>query len=282
MSLVEMNAYFCSMRGDWGDQSKKILYQRTIKELSEPLRKQLIAIIQGDDSQLKDDQIKSLAKEIEKNIKLSEDPNYLKLSRRKIGLYKSFCRKISNLYKRTGSRKIENEIFKNREKQDQVNQILKTIDLATASLEDKNKIFHFTRKYDHYNEECCYYLQNHNDVRKGPPLLSSALEVKAFSLEVEADIKEIIRLVPSSVNCTIAAMPFGTEATPLAVACFNGNIPIPMIEYLLEKIPDSRETKITVSGTPELLIDYLKTNVLYITQDRYDQIKVLFDAQKSV
>jgi len=262
------------MRSDWVDPKKKIVYQRAIKELDEPLRKQLLAIIKGDDSQLTDDDIKFLGESLSKKIDMAKSSNYKKNSTREIGLYKSVCRTISNLYKRTSSDKIKNAIFKNAEIQNQVDQIVSRIDLTNASLENKNKIFHLIKKYDSYNKE----FPSYSDVLGGPPQLASALEVKTFTQEVKDDIKEIIHLMPTSVNCTIAIKGGRNDVTPLAAACFNENIPIPIIQYLLEKIPEAYKTEITtVNGNKILLIDDLNINIgRGITQDRYDHIKAIF------
>jgi hypothetical protein len=69
-----------------------------------------------------------------------------------------------------------------------------------------------------------------------------------YTHEIENDIKDMVRLIPQSMKCTIGALVYRTFIHPLAMACFNENIPISIIELLLKNGANPKTTYYYHSG----------------------------------
>ena len=95
-----------------------------------------------------------------------------------------------------------------------------------------------------------------------------------YDQDVENDIKEIVRQCPKTIHCNIGTTKQKSGITPLAAACYNKNIPIHMLEFLLENGADSN-VLIKVDGIDTPLIDDLAI-YLKINPKRYIQIEELF------
>lgn len=63
--------------------------------------------------------------------------------------------------------------------------------------------------------------------------------VDAYSIAVEEDIKKIVRLNPSSLASNMGFLYARHGVTPLIAACFNQNVPLSVIEFLLQQGADA-------------------------------------------
>lgn len=113
MGLDGINQFFKEVREHQKTPADVIKYDRWIKELKDPARKNLLAIFKNP-SQLTDDQITNLYNEIQRIQPIVEsDQSYKMTSLRDKGLYKSICRMFSNLFQnRTSSKKVLHALLK--------------------------------------------------------------------------------------------------------------------------------------------------------------------------
>jgi len=85
-----------------------------------------------------------------------------------------------------------------------------------------------------------------------PPYLVDALSSNSrttfstyeeFTEKTEQDVKDMIDLIPNAL-ITKGALPyqFRYQISPLSVACFNSQVPLSLIEYMLQKGADPNET----------------------------------------
>ena len=94
-----------------------------------------------------------------------------------------------------------------------------------------------------------------------------------YTQEIEDDIKEIIKQNPLTIHCNIGHLRCRDLVTPLGAACHNHNIPVHMIEFLLQNGADAN-LPVLVNGKEVKLIHDLKLNESNV--ERYEQIKELF------
>jgi hypothetical protein len=142
-----------------------------------------------------------------------------------------------------------------------------------------------SQKYNSYNSEFEEY-KNDDDIdeRCTPELLDACFtgcdlpfarySMETYTQEVEDDIKEIVRQSPMTVHCNFGTLRCRDRITPLAAACVNENIPIYMIDFLLQNGANPSGS-ILVNGYERLLIKDIeqckgKESV------RYQQIKNSF------
>lgn len=93
-------------------------------------------------------------------------------------------------------------------------------------------------KYHTYNYNQNEFPQLLDAVFTGCTLPYSDHSINEYSPQVEEDIIEIIKLMPSSINCAIGTLRCRDEVTVLAAACMNFIIPENIIQLLLEKGAD--------------------------------------------
>lgn len=93
-----------------------------------------------------------------------------------------------------------------------------------------------------------------------------------YTPEIENDIKEIVRLTPQSMNCTLGTLRSRDNVSPLAAACFNTNIPLHIIEFLFQQGADPNAT-LDVNGHPVRILADLESNM---SAERFAAIKALF------
>ncbi len=128
--------------------------------------------------------------------------------------------------------------------------------LTTEKLQDLKKTHALIKKYHVYNEK--YKSLKHvpviikNRAGKaftifypgGNPQLVDALSTGSkrfastfsqYTDEIGDDIKEIVRLMPPSIRCTMVKSYSTSYVGPLSICCFNRSIPIEIIEFLLKK-----------------------------------------------
>lgn len=110
----------------------------------------------------------------------------------------------------------------------------------------------------------------------GCPLPLARFTKEKYTPQVEEDIKLILEVMPDSLNCTMGQLRLVDNVTPLAAACYNGNIPIHIIELLLKK---GANMTLKVNNSHIKLIDLLKGD---INPKRFEQIKELFEKQELI
>lgn len=106
---------------------------------------------------------------------------------------------------------------------------------------------------------------------------------KFISSKVKADIKKIIQLTPQSVFCNIAPIRFLEGTSLLAIACANKNIPLTIVESLLMRGANQRETlKIEDRFHTITILDYVKKNNEMMGSRRLKKITQLFEKYSQV
>ena len=124
-------------------------------------------------------------------------------------------------------------------------------EIFAEKLEDLKKINALIEKYSKYNDD--YEPEKiplfvSDDMEKkfpgGNPQLLDALftgydyakhSFSAYTPKIEEDIKQIVKLTPQSLNCILGVLRCRDYLPPLAAACWNKNIPVHMVEFLLKK-----------------------------------------------
>jgi hypothetical protein len=165
---------------------------------------------------------------------------------------------------------------------------------CAEKIENLKKIQALIIKYSVYNCEYAEDLQARNLywVKKkykarypgGNPQLLDALltgshficakhRFAAYTPEIENDIKTIIALTPQSMNCILGKLRCWNYVPPLAMACINKEIPLHMIDFLLENGANPNATFDEV-GTDCDILQLLKG--FSIDSDRVAAIKELF------
>ena len=156
-------------------------------------------------------------------------------------------------------------------------------------LHDLKNIFNLINKYNYYQDSYeknikiqSIYKSNH--LVSTLPILLDILfagcdlpygfsTLENFNNDNYNDIKNIIKLIPNSINSNFGLLRCRTSVKPIHAACYNYNIPIYVIKYLLENGANKND-HILVNGYETDILDDLKEN---ISSYRYNQIKKLFD-----
>ena len=114
----------------------------------------------------------------------------------------------------------------------------------------------------------------------GCKLLHARHSIDTYSIEIENDIKEIIRQSPQTIHCTLGRMRCRNNITPLAAACHNLNIPIHMIDFLLQNGADMNYPILLDNGEISILDD-IELNY-GVDSERYQQISELFSLYNGI
>ncbi len=148
-----------------------------------------------------------------------------------------------------------------------------------------------TQRYYVYNEAYENGLSETNNSRlpypdpKGPPQLLDALfsgcelpfarsSLKYFTEEVEADIIDLIKLMPESINCSLGKLKNAYEIPPLYAAIINTAVPEYIIELMFEYGADANSTFKVDSGQERKI--YLEINNFNGYGPRAQAIQALF------
>jgi hypothetical protein len=157
-----------------------------------------------------------------------------------------------------------------------------------SRVKDLGEIFYLLKKYSCYQDE--YELEVwRGNIYYQPPILIDVLFTGCnfpysystfgcfskviFSDAILHDIKKIIKLIPSCLDCTFGQLRCRSNVTPLYAACINDNIPFHVIKLLLKSGAD-RNCTILVNGYPCKLLADLKGHV---SERRYSRIVQLFE-----
>jgi hypothetical protein len=159
------------------------------------------------------------------------------------------------------------------------------------SKEQLERINELVSKYSAYNSEYVYAYEHQQGLRDGfpggnPQLLDALFtgyklpfsysRFDEYHQEIEHDIKEIVVLTPQSMTCTIGTLRCRAYVPPLAAACINENIPLHIVEFLLEKGANPNATY-DLNGQPIDILSDLKKN---IPTERFGAIELLFNKYK--
>jgi hypothetical protein len=92
--------------------------------------------------------------------------------------------------------------------------------------------------------------------------------------ELLDDLKEIIRLIPDSLESGWCHLRCRTNVTPLYAACINEKIPIDIVRYLIDQGAD-KKNKVKVNGFSRNTLVDLKRDC--INRERYNKLVELFN-----
>lgn len=175
----------------------------------------------------------------------------------------------------------------------------KPIDVIEQQKIDITRLIHLKEKYCKYDKDCAdfkrYYESlphrgcDYKDLMScdyfdldSPQCLYDALStgcdlppqrsLYTFTSETEKDIRDLVRLCPSSLYCIAGILRCKKFVTPLYIACRNDKIPIHIIEFLL-KNGAIKNTSIYVSNKKTHILEDLRDE---ISEERFDQISSLF------
>lgn len=149
-----------------------------------------------------------------------------------------------------------------------------------------------THKYNVYNKKYAEDCQDNSHINEeykdrypgGRPQLLDALSAgcnlpyanssfEKFTEEIENDVKLIVYLMPDTLKCIMGELRCRRYLTPLFIACFNDNVPIHIIEFLLQNGANPNDVY-NLTGIPcKPLRDLEET----LDKERYLQIKELFE-----
>lgn len=153
--------------------------------------------------------------------------------------------------------------------------------------EHQKKIAELVNKYssgnldflNHYEEKECLgrpQLLDAVSSGNGLPRCYPCPTYKAFSKEIEDDILDIIELMPDTLNCSMGFLKCRKDITPLAAACHNENLPLPLIEILVKK-GCNPEDKVLLENKPVSILESLKSGYEvrkgeWISKERREEI----------
>jgi hypothetical protein len=136
-------------------------------------------------------------------------------------------------------------------------------------------------KYSSYNGD--YEMYAFELGLKGPQLFDAVISgcklpciyptVKQYTPEeVEKDIHEIVRVMPESLHWDHGSGRLASRVTPLYGACVNTDIPLQIIEFLVQSGADSK-AEILWNNIPTSLLEVIKIST---SPERYQEIEKIF------
>ena len=127
-----------------------------------------------------------------------------------------------------------------------------------------------------------YHLEGYYD--ESPQLINAVLSgtnftransIKYYNRKIEKDIIDIIKLIPDSLKCGTDVMRCRWYMTALHLACFNNNISIKIIKYMILHGADITQTYSLMGQQIDILTD-LKNSGLDIDKYKLNEITKLF------
>lgn len=165
--------------------------------------------------------------------------------------------------------------------------------ICSKKLAVLKKINDLVNKYNKYNKDYEIPRRDWDTGRqfdpKGNPQLLDALftgcelpyaksTFNDYTPEIEKDIKDIVKLTPQSLNCILGTLRCRTEVPPLVAACVNVNIPLHIVEFLLQQGANPNAT-LKLNGYRIHILADLKNN---LDVQRFSAIKELFNKYNAV
>ena len=161
----------------------------------------------------------------------------------------------------------------------------KSNQIFSGELATLKKINDLVNKYRKYNDD---YPSRWKDWKGNPQLLDALFTgcsllfaestFKTYTPEIEQDIKDIIKLTPQSMNCILGTLRCRDDIPPLAAACFNVNIPLDIVEFLLQQGANPNAT-LKFNGHPISILADLEVN---LDAERFEAIQTLFNKYGAV
>jgi Ankyrin repeat len=154
--------------------------------------------------------------------------------------------------------------------------------ICEEKLKDLKKIHELFNKYSYHNRNTFFIPESGQEIVIGgnsqlfDALLSGHKDTfigssfKVYNAEIEEDIKKIVELIPQSIN-SVSEHANTSYLTPLYAACANENVPVSIIEFLLESGANPN-TLFTGNGDFLEIIEDLK---FIISPERYEIILAL-------
>ena len=135
---------------------------------------------------------------------------------------------------------------------------------------NKIKLLNLVNKYNVYQKEFEFYFLNFENYDSTPILYDALLtgcnlpfamsSFNKFTPEIYNDIITILELIPESVNFNLGQLRCRTNITPLYASCINSNIPIDIIQLLLD-CNAKPNCKIKLNGLSVHMLTDLKENI---------------------
>jgi hypothetical protein len=126
--------------------------------------------------------------------------------------------------------------------------------ITTTYMSELKEIYNLMEKYPKNQYESAHY---NNPARSsilldalftGCDLPYASHTFRDWSKEIEDDIKRTIQLIPETLNNDTGVLRCRCYITPFAAACYNTNIPLHIIEYMLSIQPNIINAKICLNG----------------------------------
>lgn len=167
-------------------------------------------------------------------------------------------------------------------------QVNKTMhEICNRKLCDLKRTYELLEKYhsyQHYYEKPLVDIltEKEHEVKGNPQLFDALLtgieipnqsSIKKYDETIESDIKDIVKLMPQSINSVVGYIRCRNKVTPLYAACANQKIPLSIVEFLLNKGANPHDV-IEVNGREISILEDLKTNSK--NKERLSQIEKLF------
>ena len=164
--------------------------------------------------------------------------------------------------------------------------------LCQERLQKLARIYYFINKYPKYNikyeDPKSYWLvlpENYVEYPlRSPQLIDAFLtgcdlpfawhSFETYTAEIEDDIKEIVKLMPQSLNCAIGSLRCRGGVSVLFAAAINSNIPVHMVKFLPDHGADPNMSVELNCHNVNILED-LGAN---ISAERFAQVQKLFTA----
>lgn len=160
--------------------------------------------------------------------------------------------------------------------------------IFAPTMNDLKKTLYLTEKYHAYSLQ--YRNEVENRIATTNPHLIDALgsgsnykaflgfyttTFHAYTPRIEDEIKEIVRLMPQSINCRSVKIGAIKNASPLYAACLNTSVPLHIIEFLLKNGADTK-AQTTIFGENFTILKLLKLYSGEYDWNRYNCVKELF------
>ena len=100
-----------------------------------------------------------------------------------------------------------------------------------------------------------------------------------FTEQTEEDIKRIVRDDPETIHCTIGTLEYREMVTPLVAACYNINVPVRVVEFLLQN-GATRNLKVKVNSHIVDIRDDLEEDI-FVPASRIKVLRELITAYEN-
>lgn len=155
--------------------------------------------------------------------------------------------------------------------------------IFAPKMNDLKKTLYLTEKYHFYSLKYRKNVKDRNAVEN--PQLYDALSAgykygwystfEEYTPQIEEDIKEIVKLMPQSLNCSSGKFRGLKNVTPLFMACVNRDVPLHIIKFLLKNGADS-DAQINEGVYNWSILDFIMYYSYFYGQKRCIDVEKLF------